>query len=93
MVLPGFLWKLSELEVALCSHCGAISIPIMVYNNPATSGIDLSPELIARMVKEIDNLTMVKESSGDIQRTRLYELSEGTIPFYNGSNPLALGHL
>lgn len=93
MVLPISYWKLSELEVFqhYAAIAEAISIPIMVYNNPATSGIDLSPELIARMVKEIDNLTMVKESSGDIQRMhRLYELSEGTIPFYNGSNPLAL---
>jgi len=93
MVLPISYWKLSELEVFqhYAAIAEAISIPIMVYNNPATSGIDLSPELIARMVKEIDNLTMVKESSGDIQRMhRLHELSEGTIPFYNGSNPLAL---
>jgi 4-hydroxy-tetrahydrodipicolinate synthase len=84
MVLPISYWKLSEVEVFqhYAAIAEAIGIPIMVYNNPATSGIDLSPELIARMVKEIDNLTMVKESSGDIQRMhRLYELSEGTIPF------------
>lgn len=93
MVLPISYWKLSEREVFqhYAAIAQAISIPIMVYNNPATSGIDLSPELIARMVKEIDNVTMVKESTGDIQRMhRLYELSDGTIPFYNGSNPLAL---
>ncbi|HZA29698.1 MAG TPA: dihydrodipicolinate synthase family protein, partial [Gammaproteobacteria bacterium] len=49
------------------------------------------PELVAHMVKEIDNITMVKESTGDIQRMhRLHQLSDGAIPFYNGSNPLAL---
>jgi len=93
MVLPISYWKLSEREVFqhYAAIAQAISIPIMVYNNPATSGIDLSPELIAQMVKEIDNVTMVKESTGDIQRMhRLYELSDGSIPFYNGSNPLAL---
>ncbi len=93
MVLPISYWKLSEREIF--QHydviARAIDIPIMVYNNPATSGIDMAPELIARMVREIDNVTMVKESTGDIQRMhRLYELSEGSIPFYNGSNPLAL---
>jgi 4-hydroxy-tetrahydrodipicolinate synthase len=63
----------------------------MVYNNPATSGIDMSPQLITRLVREIDNVTMVKESSGDIQRMHtLHQLSNGEIPFYNGSNPLAL---
>ena len=51
----------------------------------------MTPEFIVRMVKEIDNITMVKESSGDIQRMqRIFELSRGEIPFYNGSNPLAL---
>ncbi|MDD5581047.1 MAG: dihydrodipicolinate synthase family protein [Methylobacter sp.] len=93
MVLPISYWKLSEREIF--QHYTAISeaigIPVMIYNNPATSGIDMTPELIVRMVKEIDNVTMVKESSGDIQRMhRLFNLSDGEIPFYNGSNPLAL---
>lgn len=93
MVLPISYWKLSEREIFqhYQTICEAISIPVMVYNNPATSGIDMAPELIVRMVKELDNVTMVKESSGDIQRMhKLYHLSDGEIPFYNGSNPLAL---
>ncbi|MEV6977272.1 dihydrodipicolinate synthase family protein [Kitasatospora sp. NPDC093806] len=33
----------------------------------------------------------MKESSGDIRRMhRLAELTDGALPFYNGSNPLAL---
>jgi 4-hydroxy-tetrahydrodipicolinate synthase len=93
MVLPISYWKLTEQEIF--KHYDAIgravSIPIMVYNNPATSGIDMSPQLIARLVREIDNVTMVKESTGDIQRMHLlHQLSDGRIPFYNGSNPLAL---
>ncbi len=93
MVLPISYWKLSEQEIF--DHYAAIAapigIPVMVYNNPATSGIDLSPSFIARLVREIDNVTMVKESTGDIQRMHaLYRASNGEIPFYNGSNPLAL---
>lgn len=93
MVLPVSYWKLTEQEVF--GHferiSRAIGIPVMVYNNPATAGIDLSPELICRMVAQIDNVTMVKESSGDIQRMhRIAQLSDGRVPFFNGSNPLAL---
>lgn len=63
----------------------------MIYNNPATSGVDMSPELIVRMFNNIANIMMVKESSGDIQRMhKIYELSKGELPFYNGCNPLAL---
>lgn len=93
MVLPMAYWKLSEQEIFhhYVQIAKAISIPIMVYNNPATSGVDMSPELMVKMFREIDNVTMVKESTGDIQRMhRLYQLAEGNLPFFNGSNPLAL---
>lgn len=43
------------------------------------------------MIPEIDNVRMIKASSGDIQRPRrIRELSDGQLPFFNGSNPLAL---
>ncbi|MFV8053274.1 dihydrodipicolinate synthase family protein [Mycobacterium sp. 48b] len=93
MVLPISYWKLSEREIAqhYASIGAAIGIPIMVYNNPATSGIDMRPELLVQMFTDIDNVTMVKESTGDITRMeRLSELTGGELPFYNGSNPMIL---
>ncbi|GAS89243.1 dihydrodipicolinate synthase family protein [Mycolicibacterium brisbanense] len=93
MILPISYWKLSEREIAqhYASVGAAIDIPIMVYNNPATSGIDMSPELLVRMFNEIDNVTMVKESTGDITRMeRMSQLTDGQLPFYNGSNPMIL---
>ena len=93
MVLPTSYWKLGEEEVFqhYARIAAATGLPIMAYNNPATSGIDMSPELMIRMTREIDNVCMIKESSGDIQRMhRIHELSGGTVPFFNGSNPLAL---
>lgn len=47
----------------------AISIPIMAYNNPATSNIDLVPSLVARL-SEIDNVRYIKESTMDVTRVR-----------------------
>ncbi len=93
MVLPTSYWKLSEAQIL--AHYAAIGdsvgMPIMLYNNPATSGTDMSVELILRIVHSVDNVTMVKESTGDIQRMhQLYRQSEGQVPFYNGCNPLAL---
>lgn len=93
MVLPISYWKLSEREIAqhYAAIGAAIGIPIMVYNNPATSGIDMQPELLVQMFKDIDNVTMVKESTGDLSRMhRIAEMSDGQLPFYNGNNPLAL---
>ncbi|MBK0057067.1 dihydrodipicolinate synthase family protein [Pseudomonas sp. S44] len=93
MVLPSAYWKLSAAEILTHyrSIGAAVDLPIMLYNNPATSGTDMPVELILRIVREVDNVTMVKESTGDIQRMhRLQLLGEGRVPFYNGCNPLAL---
>ncbi len=93
MVIPVSYWALNEREIVqhYTSVSDAISIPIMAYNNPATSGIDMSPTLLNHMFESIANVTMVKESTGDIQRMLdIKQLSSGELPFYNGSNPLVL---
>ncbi|KAB0491687.1 dihydrodipicolinate synthase family protein [Pseudomonas psychrophila] len=93
MVLPASYWRLSEAEILAHYQAigSSIQVPIMLYNNPATSGTDMSPELILRIFNAVENVTMVKESTGDIQRMhRLHVLGEGQVPFYNGCNPLAL---
>jgi 4-hydroxy-tetrahydrodipicolinate synthase len=96
MILPISYWKLSDREIAVhyASVAAAVDLPIMVYNNPATSGIDMSPELLVDMFTDVDNVRMVKESTGDLSRMqRIKELSGGELPFYNGSNPLVLDAL
>ncbi len=93
MVIPVSYWPLSDREIVqhYTAVSDAISIPIMAYNNPATSGIDMPPALLNYMFETIANVQMVKESTGDIQRMiDLTELSAGALPFYNGSNPLVL---
>ncbi|ORV45136.1 dihydrodipicolinate synthase family protein [Mycolicibacter engbaekii] len=96
MILPVSYWKLTDREIAqhYASVAASAGLPIMAYNNPATSGIDMSPELLVQMFTDIDNLTMVKESTGDLTRMqRIKALSAGQLPFYNGSNPLVLDAL
>ncbi|WP_438028551.1 dihydrodipicolinate synthase family protein [Sorangium sp. So ce233] len=95
MILPMSYWKLSDNEIVAHFEtvAKAISIPIAVYNNPATGGLDLSPDTIARLLR-IPNVTMVKESTGDVNRMhRLVQLCGDQVAFYNGSNPLALAAL
>ncbi|WP_046301947.1 dihydrodipicolinate synthase family protein [Mycobacterium sp. UM_Kg27] len=93
MVSPVSYWKLSEREIT--AHYRAVSdaidIDIVAYNNPATSGIDMSPDLLVAMFEGIEHVTMVKESTGDLSRMlRIATLSDGRLPFFNGSNPLVL---
>lgn len=92
MIIPMSYWKLTDDEVV--AHYDAvasrISIPVMAYNNPATGGVDMSPALLKRLL-EIPNVTMIKESTGDVQRMHYLRRELGEeVAFYNGSNPLAL---
>jgi len=92
MIIPMSYWKLTDDEIV--SHydkvASGISIPIMAYNNPATGGVDMSPALLKRLL-EIPNVTMIKESTGDVQRMHYLRKELGEeVAFYNGSNPLAL---
>lgn len=47
----------------------AVSFPIMIYNNPATSNVDLTPPIVARLA-EIDNVRYIKESTLEVTRVR-----------------------
>ncbi|MCS7166650.1 MAG: 4-hydroxy-tetrahydrodipicolinate synthase [Gemmatales bacterium] len=48
------------------------SLPVMLYNNPATcNGVRIEPETLARLA-ELPNVVAVKDSSGDLQNTMEY---------------------
>jgi len=65
----------------------ALSIPIMVYNNPFTSNVDLKPDLVARL-SEIDNVRYIKESSGDPHRTtRILDVCGDRMTVFAGYHP------
>jgi 4-hydroxy-tetrahydrodipicolinate synthase len=71
MIIPPFYSVPTDDE--LYAHykkvADAVSIPIMVYNNPATANVDMMPELIAR-IAQIPNCSYVKESTLDPTRVR-----------------------
>ncbi len=64
----------------------AVDIPMVLYNNPGSTGTDLTPARIARIC-EADNIKYVKEASGDIRRIReIREISKGKIHVFCGSD-------
>lgn len=67
----------------------AINIPIMAYNNPACSGVDILPETMAEIGK-IKNVRYFKDASGEIRRLReIQELTGGKLKAFNGAEDLA----
>lgn len=45
----------------------ATSLPLILFNYPSLTGVDLVPSLVARLA-EIENIRYIKESSGDTRR-------------------------
>ena len=46
----------------------ATDLPIMAYNNPEASGVDMNAAMIGRIAAEIDQVVAIKECSGDARR-------------------------
>lgn len=68
------------------SLAAAVDVPIMVYNIPVHSGIDITPALFTRLL-EIDNIEYIKDSTGDMIRIQELVATGGRI--FNGADPLA----
>lgn len=58
-------------EDELYTHYKAVSdatdIPIMIYNNPPHTGVDMKPKTIAKLF-DIENVKYIKDASGDLRR-------------------------
>ena len=63
----------------------AQDLPIMLYNNPVTSNVDLSANLVARLAKDFETISYIKESSQDLARVRdVIDLAGDDITVYAG---------
>jgi 4-hydroxy-tetrahydrodipicolinate synthase len=48
----------------------AISIPIMIYNNPWTTGVDISEAELIKLFEDLENVHYLKDSTNTVQRAR-----------------------
>jgi len=46
----------------------AIDIPVMLYNVPGRTSVDLKPETVFRLFDECENIYAIKEATGSMQR-------------------------
>jgi len=64
-----------------------VDLPVILYNIQGRTGINIQPETIADLVKDVPNIVGVKEASGDIsQIARLFSLTQGDIDVYSGND-------
>ncbi len=71
MVIPPFysVPTEEELYVHYKAIADAIGIPVMLYNNPATANVDLTPPVLARL-STIEGCCYIKESTLEVTRVR-----------------------
>ncbi|MGH9722344.1 MAG: dihydrodipicolinate synthase family protein [Bryobacteraceae bacterium] len=69
MVLPAMIYKADRREAVTHFRTVARStgLPIMIYNNPVSYYVDLTPDAFAELADE-PNLVAIKESSDDVRR-------------------------
>lgn len=67
-----------------------VDIPIVVYNVPSRTGVNLLPETLAELA-ELKNIVAVKEASGNLdQMTQIVELCGDNIVLLSGDDKLLL---
>jgi 4-hydroxy-tetrahydrodipicolinate synthase len=70
----------------------AVELPIIIYNIPGRSVIDMSPETMGALVKAHDNIVGVKDATGKIERVSEQRITCGSsFVQLSGEDATALG--
>lgn len=76
------------LEAHFRAVAGATALPLVIYNIPGRSGVNLSPEVLARL-SEVPTIVAVKQANPDLaQLHRLRELCD--LGIYAGNDDMLL---
>lgn len=82
-------------QEGLYQHFKAIAeaspLPIMLYNIPGRTGVNMAPETIARLAKDCPNIIGVKEASGNLeQMERIKALTPSDFLLISGDDGLTV---
>jgi len=74
------------------AHVAEVSpVPVILYNIPGRTGVNISPETICRLASDFDNIIAVKEASGSVdQIMRVVENKPERFTVISGDDGLTL---
>lgn len=85
---------LEETKKYFLDVAGAVSVPIMVYNLPVATGVNLEPGEVAALARQAENIQYVKDTSGDFsQAARLIHDHGDVLSTFVGWDTLYLAAL
>ena len=65
----------------------SVNIPIIMYNVPSRTGVNIAPETVVKLCTEVENIVGIKEASGNIsQIAKLMTLANGKVDLYSGND-------
>ena len=75
------------LKVHFSEVAKAVDLPILLYNVPSRTGVNITPETIVALCKEYENIVGVKEASGNFSAiAQIASLSGGSVDIYSGND-------
>lgn len=70
---------------------GQTKLPVMLYNVPSRTGMNILPETMVRIHQQAPNVSAIKEASGDIsQIARLMSLKPSSLEVFSGNDDQTL---
>lgn len=67
------------------------SLPIILYNVPSRTGVNIAPETVLRLAEDFDNIVALKEASGDFQQAQtLMKLCPPHFSILSGDDEMSL---
>ena len=87
MIVPPYYYTPTDDEIFnyYRAICEAVELPIMLYNNPFTTNVDMSAKLVAHLTRSFEQVRYIKEASMDVGRVfDIIEETEGTMNVFAG---------
>lgn len=91
MIIPPYYYTPTEDEIFdyYRQISEAVTVPIMLYNNPVTSNVDMSADLVGRLTASLPNVRYIKEASMDVGRVYdVIESTGGVMNVFAGERPV-----
>ena len=65
----------------------AVKSPIILYNVPSRTGVNILPETAVDLVKNVPNIVGMKDAAGNISQTmKMMSLADGNMELYSGND-------
>ena len=66
----------------------SVEIPVMLYNVPGRTALDIAPETVFRLFDEVPNIYAVKEATGSMERTLMLKAKRPSLVVVSGDDAI-----